>query len=81
MTVSYMPEFSELVVDTITREATASRAGMSDRNANHLLYGPDNGPVEWPELRCGIPYIFTLDVSTDDDVGELDVFLDLGLRV
>lgn len=81
ITVSYMPAFSELVVDTITREATASRAGMSDRNANHLLYGPDNGPVEWPELRCGIPYIFTLDVSTDDDVGELDVFLDLGLRV
>jgi hypothetical protein len=81
ITVSYMPPFSEMVVDTITKEATASRVGLTDRNANHLLYGPDNGPVEWPELRCGIPYIFTLDVSTDDDVGELDVFLDLGLRV
>lgn len=81
ITVSYMPAFTDMVIDSITHEATATQTDYGERSANHLLYGPNNGPVQWPELRCGIPYVFTLDVSTDDDVGELDVFLDLGVRV
>lgn len=79
--VSYMPGNAEMVVDTITRQATASVNNGPEQQASQLLYGPDGGPMVWPELRCNQAYIFTVDVDSAASVDELDVLLSLGLKV
>lgn len=79
--VSYVPPQAEMTVDAIAREATAVVAGGPEQPATQLLYGPDGGPMEWPELSCNIGYVFTVDVDAADDVSELDVLLSLGLKV
>lgn len=78
---SYVPPFSEMEVNTITRTAEAVVDGGLPQVATQLLYGPDGGPMEWPELSCNIPYVFTVDVEPDGDVTNLDVRLELGLKV
>jgi len=79
--VSYVPPQAEMVIDTITREATATVNGGPEQQATQLLYGPDGGPMVWPELRCNQAYIFTVDVDAADSVDELDILLALGLKV
>lgn len=79
--VSYVPPRAEMVVDAIAREATASINDGPEQQATQLLYGPDGGPMVWPELRCNQSYIFTVDVDSADSVDELDILLSLGLKV
>lgn len=79
--VSYVPPQAEMVVDAIAKEATAVVSGGPEQPATQLLYGPDGGPMEWPELSCNVGYVFTVDVDAADDVSELDVLLSLGLKV
>lgn len=61
--VSYMPGNSELVIDGMTETAHVFLSGDRVRLATHLLYGPGGGPMIWPLLTCGIPYIMTVDTS------------------
>lgn len=79
--VSYVPPNAVMTIDGITRDATASVNGGDEQPATQLLYGPDGGPMVWPELRCNQGYVFTVDVDIEDDVSELDVLLSLGLKV
>lgn len=61
--VSYMPGNAELVIDGMTQTAQVFLSGDRVRNATHLLYATDGGPMIWPLLTCGIPYIMTLDTA------------------
>lgn len=79
--VSYVPPNAVMEINAITRDAEASVNGGPDQPATQLLYGPDGGPMVWPELRCNQGYVFTVDVDAADDVSELDVLLSLGLKV
>lgn len=78
---SYVPPFAEMEINSITRTAQAVVDGGLPQVGTQLLYGPDGGPMIWPELSCNIPYVFTVDVEPDGDVANLDVRLDLGLKV
>lgn len=62
--VSYLASGATMVIDGVLHEATISKPGFPTVNGNHLLYGPDGGPVDWPELSGGIPYLVTLELDS-----------------
>lgn len=69
MLVSYLPAGATLVIDGQARDARAWRAGESEQNALHLLFGSSGRPLSWPLLSCGADYWLTVDVAdavTDD---------------
>lgn len=80
MLISYIPMQSQVIVDATRRTATLVRAGHEDQSVTHLLYGPDGGPVQWPNLSCGIPYLFAVDVESGADTDTFQVLLDVAVR-
>lgn len=60
--ISFMPGRSEFVIDGMLERAISTR-NMIRKDATHLLYGTDGGPMTWPLLTCGTPYIMTVDTS------------------
>lgn len=78
--VSYLAPGATLVIDGVLREATASAPGVPSVNANHVLYGPDGGPVDWPVLSGGVPYLVTLDLDSDEPYGDTLLTVDLVVR-
>lgn len=60
--VSFMPGRSEFVIDGMIERAISTR-NLVRKDATHLLYGTDGGPMTWPLLTCGTPYIMTVDTS------------------
>lgn len=79
--VSYMPPFSVMTVDAIERRAWVEGPTIDRQTVTQLMYGSDGGPVEWPSMTCGVPYLFTVDVDAADDISDLDVTLALGVQV
>lgn len=61
--VSYIPGNSTLTIDGMTERATVTLPGDVQRDATHLLYGTDGGPMTWPLLTCGLPYVMTVDTA------------------
>lgn len=78
--VSYLADGATMVIDGVLREATVSKPGFSDVNANHVLYGPDGGPVDWPELTGGIPYLVTLELDSGEAYTDTLMTVDLVVR-
>ncbi len=70
--LSYLPANSTLTVTGVSEDAWASVAGSAPVTANHLLYGTDGSPMEWPALSCNIPYVMTIDVPPDLDEANLE---------
>jgi len=69
--LTYIPPSTEITLDGVVQRVRASVSGGSPIMANHLLYGTNGVPATWPELRCGIGYVITLDVPTDAPSGNL----------
>lgn len=78
--VSYLPPDSVLTLDGITEMSWASVSGGPSMPADHLLYGSNGMPAEWPVLECGIGYYITMDVPTDNPVGNVSFEFDLVTR-
>jgi len=78
--VSYLADGATMVIDGVLREATVSKPGFEDQNANHVLYGPDGGPVDWPELTGGIPYLVTLELDSAAPYTDTLMSVDLVVR-
>lgn len=78
--VSYLAAGATIVIDGVLHEATVSKPGFPDVNGNHLLYGPDGGPVDWPELTGGIPYLVTLELDSGASSGDALMLIDLVVR-
>lgn len=70
--LTYIPPNTEIVMDGVTERVTASVNGADPISANRLLYGTGGVPATWPELRCGIGYVITMDVPLDAPAGNLD---------
>jgi hypothetical protein len=79
--ITYIPKHTVLTLDRITRRVRASVNGGELRAANQLLYGTGGMPAVWPELRCGIGYIVTLDVPLDAPSGNLTTAIALTTRM
>lgn len=73
--LTYIPPNTEITLDGVTQLVTASVAGAAPIDANRLLYGTGGVPASWPELRCGIGYVVTMDVPLDAPAGNLDASL------
>lgn len=78
--VSYLPADSVLTLDGITEMAYASVAGAPSLSADHLLYGSDGLPAQWPVLECGIGYYITLDTPTDNSENNVSLTYELVTR-
>lgn len=78
--VSYLADGATMVIDGVLREATVSKPGFADVNANHVLYGADGGPVDWPELSGGIPYLVTLELDSTAPYTDTLMTVDLVVR-
>lgn len=78
--VSYLAAGATMVIDGVLHEATVSLPGFPDTNANHTLYGPDGGPVDWPELTGGIPYLVTLELDSAGTYSDTLMTIDLVVR-
>lgn len=74
--LSYLPANTELTVDGTVQRAWASIEGSEPIPASNLLYGADGGPMTWPEVSCGVPYLVTIDVPVGAGAG---VVIDLEL--
>lgn len=78
--ISYLPADSVLTLDGITETAWASVAGGPNLSADHLLYGSDGLPAQWPVLECGIGYYITLDTSPDSGANNVSLSFELVTR-
>lgn len=70
--LTYIPPNTEITLDGVTRNVTAVVNGGSTVSGNRLLYGTGGIPATWPELRCGIGYVVTMDVPLEAPAGNLD---------
>lgn len=77
MILSFIPKRTEIVLDGVTQRVWANLSDGRQIPADQLLYGTGGVPATWPELRCGIGYVVTLDVPLDAPSGNLttDVIL------
>jgi hypothetical protein len=69
--LTYIPPSTAITLDGVTQQVTAIVAGGASIPADHLLYGTGGTPATWPELRCGIGYVITMDVPLDAPAGNL----------
>lgn len=78
--VSYLAAGATMVIDGVLREATVTAPGFDPQNANHVLYGADGGPVDWPELTGGISYLVTLELDSSATYSDTVMLIDLVVR-
>lgn len=78
--VSYLAAGATMTIDGVLQEAEVSLAGFDTQDANHVLYGPDGGPVQWPELSGGIPYLVTLELDSTAPYTDTLMLVDLVVK-
>lgn len=78
--VSYLPANTVLTLDGVSQRAWASVNGGPSTTADHLLYGSNGMPAEWPVLDCGIGYYMTVDVPLENQPGNITLGADLRVR-
>jgi hypothetical protein len=70
--ITYIPANSVLTLDGVTQRVWVEVNDGPPIAADHLLFGAEGKPAVWPELSCGIPYLFTLDTSLDIGLEQMD---------
>ena len=78
--LTYMPANTVITIDPVARRVSASVNGGEERSASNLMYGTDGVPATWPELKCGVGYLVTLDVPTEAPAGNLSMGVTLTQR-
>ena len=63
--LTYIPPNTIMTLDSVTQRVRAEVNGAASITANQLLYGTDGVPATWPELRCGVAHVLTLDVPLE----------------
>jgi len=59
MLITYIPLDTTFVLDGVTRSATAQIQANAPIPADQNVISSTGGPVNWPELTCGVPYVVT----------------------
>jgi hypothetical protein len=73
--VSYIPRGSTLVFDGSEQITYVIEQGGIQKRSEHLIFGSDGNPFDWPELSCGTPYIVTIDTEQT----QIPPVVDMGL--
>jgi len=71
--VSFMPAATTLTLDGVTQRVWAEVNDTDPISADHLLYGTNGKPATWPVLSCGIPYLISIEVPTNEPAGNISV--------
>lgn len=79
--LSYIPASTTVTIDGVTERVFAEVQGGAPQSADHLLYGSNGTPADWPHLSCGIGYWVSLDVPSTSELGNLDAVPYLTTRV
>jgi hypothetical protein len=79
--LSYIPPNTIMTLDGMTQRVWAEVSGGAATSADHLMYGSNGTPAEWPILSCGIGYWVSLDVPATTTAGNLAVRAFLTQRV
>jgi hypothetical protein len=79
--LSYIPPSTDMTIDGVTERVWASVQGGASLSADHLLYGSNGTPAEWPHLSCGIGYWVSFDVPNDAPAGNLQARILMTQRV
>ena len=79
--ISYVPASTRMVLDGVTQRVWAEIGGQGGVSADHLLYGTNGKPAVWPVLSCGISYLVTVDVPSDEPPGNIEIAAALTARV
>jgi hypothetical protein len=59
---SYIPKGLTLVFDGVDRQVYLLNPGGARQRADHLVFGSDGTPFDWPELTCGYGYVVAVDL-------------------
>lgn len=75
MVVSYIPAGGSLVIDGTDHQVYVEDVLNGRRQADHLTFGSDGDPFDWPLLSCGFGYIVTVDTMQSGGAPILDLSL------
>lgn len=64
--ISYLPPNALMTIDSVSRRVTVAADGATQA-ADHLIYDSSGGPVIWPEMACGVPYLIEIGVDATSD--------------
>ena len=75
LVVSYIPLGTTMVIDGSDRLTYVIDKGGLRQRSEHLVYGSDGMPFDWPELTCGVPYVVTVDTLQTQVLPTMDLGL------
>lgn len=64
LNVSYLPASATITLDGTRRQAVVQCPGRADTPAGSIVSGPSGGPLVWPVLECGVPYLVCLEADS-----------------
>lgn len=67
LNVSYLPAGASLSLDGTVQQGVVRCPGRAPTSASSVLAGPAGGPLTWPVIECGAPYL----VCVEADAGSI----------
>lgn len=67
LNVSYLPASASLLLDGTVQQGVVQCPGRAETSAGSVLAGPAGGPLVWPVIECGAPYL----VCVEADAGSI----------
>lgn len=67
--VSYIPQGATYTLDGTTRRSIVACPGRAETSGASITFGEQGGPLIWPTLECGIPYLICVEADADTITG------------
>lgn len=75
--ISYVPASSSLGVDGTRQQLVVTLPGGGVQSAAPVVSGPSGGPLLWPTMTCGTPYLISIEAETSSVDAAAWVSLDI----
>lgn len=63
LNVSYLPAGAVLSLDGTVQQGIVKCPGRAETSASSVLSGPAGGPLVWPVIECGSPYLVCIEAD------------------
>jgi hypothetical protein len=67
--VSYIPASATYTLDGTTRRSIVACPGRAETSGGTVTFGAQGGPLVWPVLECGVPYLVCVEADADTITG------------